>query len=79
DDNGDTDGNDDDGDNDDNDDDKESERVYTPPEFVPTHEEEKIDDEEKMNEEEEDDEVTKELYKDVNVNLGNKDADMTNA
>nr|GEU84433.1 putative transposase (putative), gypsy type [Tanacetum cinerariifolium] len=27
--------------------------------------------------EEEDDEVTKEFYKDVNVNLGNKDADMT--
>nr|GEV59060.1 hypothetical protein [Tanacetum cinerariifolium] len=35
-------------------------------------EEEKVDDEE-------DDEVTKELYKDVNVNLGNKDADMTDA
>ncbi|GKE84288.1 hypothetical protein Tco_1558030, partial [Tanacetum coccineum] len=35
-------------------------------------EEEKID-------EEEDDEVTKELYKDVNINLGNKDADMTDA
>nr|GFA60721.1 hypothetical protein [Tanacetum cinerariifolium] len=29
--------------------------------------------------EEEDDEVTKELYKDVNINLGNKDADMTYA
>ncbi|GJT50462.1 hypothetical protein Tco_0976619 [Tanacetum coccineum] len=29
--------------------------------------------------EEEDDDVTKELYKDVNVNLGNKDADMTKA
>ncbi|GKG30308.1 hypothetical protein Tco_0420206, partial [Tanacetum coccineum] len=28
---------------------------------------------------EEDDEVTKELYKDVNVNLGNKDADMIDA
>ncbi|GKD88904.1 hypothetical protein Tco_1364411 [Tanacetum coccineum] len=27
----------------------------------------------------EDDEVTKELYDDVNVNLGNKDAEMTNA
>nr|GEX28579.1 hypothetical protein [Tanacetum cinerariifolium] len=39
--------------------------------------EEKVDDEEKMNEE--DDEVTKELYKDVNVNLGNKDVDMTDA
>nr|GEZ98052.1 hypothetical protein [Tanacetum cinerariifolium] len=47
-------------------------------------EEEEYDDEfnveegEKM-EEEEDDEVTKELYKDVNVNLRNKDADMTDA
>ncbi|GJZ36082.1 hypothetical protein Tco_0581899 [Tanacetum coccineum] len=56
----------------------ESERVYTPPEFVPTNEEDKSDDEEKMDEEDDDD-VTKELYKDVNVNLGNKDADMTNA
>nr|GEV38340.1 reverse transcriptase domain-containing protein [Tanacetum cinerariifolium] len=36
------------------------------------------DDNEKMDEEE-DDEVTKELYKDVNVNLENKDADMTDA
>ncbi|GJY34574.1 hypothetical protein Tco_0419043 [Tanacetum coccineum] len=41
-------------------------------------EEEKIEDEETMDEEE-DDEVTKELYDDVNVNLGNKDTDMTNA
>nr|GEY02195.1 ribonuclease H-like domain-containing protein [Tanacetum cinerariifolium] len=39
-------------------------------------EEENIDDEEKIDEEE-DDEVTKELYNDVNVNLGNRDADMT--
>nr|GEX95206.1 hypothetical protein [Tanacetum cinerariifolium] len=36
------------------------------------------DDEETMYDDE-DDEVTKELYEDVNVNLGNKDADMTNA
>ncbi|GJR14513.1 hypothetical protein Tco_0797165 [Tanacetum coccineum] len=55
----------------------ESERVYTPPKFVPTNEEEKSDDEEKMDEEEYD--ITKELYKDVNMNLGNTDADMTNA
>ncbi|GKC16810.1 hypothetical protein Tco_1013592, partial [Tanacetum coccineum] len=41
-------------------------------------EEEKVNDEEKLDEEE-DDEVTKELYKDVNVNLGNEDAKMTNA
>ncbi|GJZ95505.1 hypothetical protein Tco_0667839 [Tanacetum coccineum] len=42
------------------------------------HEEEKeddVDDEEKIKE----DDVTKELYEDVNVNLGNKDDDMTNA
>ncbi|GKE15533.1 hypothetical protein Tco_1423110 [Tanacetum coccineum] len=40
-------------------------------------EEEKVDDEEKMDEE--DDEVTKELYKDVNVNLRSKDTDMADA
>ncbi|GKB50991.1 hypothetical protein Tco_0901744 [Tanacetum coccineum] len=65
------DGNDDDDANDDdnqegddmNDDDEETDK-----------EEENIDDEETM-----DDEVTKELYKDVNVNLGNKDTEMTNA
>nr|GEU52777.1 retrovirus-related Pol polyprotein from transposon TNT 1-94 [Tanacetum cinerariifolium] len=39
-------------------------------------EEEKVDDEEKMDKE--DDEITKELYKDVNVNLGNEDANMIN-
>ncbi|GKA22536.1 hypothetical protein Tco_0708498 [Tanacetum coccineum] len=55
---------------------KESERVFTPPEFVPTNDEEKIDDEVKMDEEEDAD-VTKLLYKDVNVNLGSKDANMT--
>nr|GFA41608.1 hypothetical protein [Tanacetum cinerariifolium] len=41
-------------------------------------EEEEIDDEEIMDDEE-DDEVTKDLYDDVNVNLGNEDTDMTNA
>ncbi|GJR38961.1 hypothetical protein Tco_1214645 [Tanacetum coccineum] len=40
-------------------------------------EEERFDDEETMNDDE-DDEVTKELYKDVNVNLGNEDTEMTN-
>ncbi|GJT97241.1 hypothetical protein Tco_1092759 [Tanacetum coccineum] len=40
-------------------------------------EEEKIDDEETVDEEE-DDEVTKELYDDVNVNLGNEDTEMNN-
>ncbi|GJV01508.1 hypothetical protein Tco_1335077 [Tanacetum coccineum] len=41
-------------------------------------EEENIDDEETMYDDE-DDEVTKELYEDVNVNLGNVDTEMTNA
>ncbi|GJR20305.1 hypothetical protein Tco_0968832 [Tanacetum coccineum] len=50
-----------------NDDDKETDK-----------EEEKIDDEETIDDEE-DDEVTKELYKDVNVNLGNEDTEMTDA
>nr|GFD49175.1 hypothetical protein [Tanacetum cinerariifolium] len=40
-------------------------------------EEEKINDEETIDEG--DDEVTKEMYDDVNVNLGNKDTDITNA
>ncbi|GJW09979.1 hypothetical protein Tco_1575806 [Tanacetum coccineum] len=53
--------------NDTNDDDEETDK-----------EEEKINDEEKMDEEK-DDEVTKELYNDVNVNLGNRDVDMTDA
>ncbi|GKD32016.1 hypothetical protein Tco_1242794 [Tanacetum coccineum] len=52
--------------------DDDSERVHTPPEFVPTYDEEKMD-------EDDDDKVTKELYKDVNVNLRNEDAEMTNA
>nr|GEX47745.1 hypothetical protein [Tanacetum cinerariifolium] len=66
DDNDDDDGNDDDSDNDDDngitDDDGEKE---------------KSDDEEKMYEEEDDD-VTKELYEDLNITQGLKDADMTN-
>ncbi|GKD06972.1 hypothetical protein Tco_1186657, partial [Tanacetum coccineum] len=41
-------------------------------------EEDKIDDEETMIDDE-DDEVTKELYEDVNVNLGYEDTEMTNA
>ncbi|GKD63761.1 hypothetical protein Tco_1305869, partial [Tanacetum coccineum] len=68
-----------DGDDDDaNDDDKqESDNTYDDDEET-DKEEEKIDDEETMDEEE-DDEVTKELYDDVNVNLGNEDTKMTNA
>ncbi|GKA42554.1 hypothetical protein Tco_0735214, partial [Tanacetum coccineum] len=53
------------------------ERVYTPSDYELTNDE-NINDEEMMDEEEED-EVTKELYKDVNMNLGNKDTEMTNA
>ncbi|GKD41907.1 hypothetical protein Tco_1266552 [Tanacetum coccineum] len=45
-------------------------------EYYEKEEVEKIDNEEKMDEKE-DDEVTKELYDDVNMNLGNRDADMT--
>nr|GEU55847.1 hypothetical protein [Tanacetum cinerariifolium] len=71
-------GKDDDDDDDyDNDDDDIDERVYTPLDYE-LHDEETIDDEEKIDEEEDDD-VTKELYKYVNVNLGHKDADMTDA
>ncbi|GKB38699.1 hypothetical protein Tco_0883641 [Tanacetum coccineum] len=51
-------------------------RVYTPPYYQLT-EEEMIDDKEKMDKEAED-EVTKELYTDMNVNLGTEDAEMTN-
>ncbi|GJR49104.1 hypothetical protein Tco_1317207 [Tanacetum coccineum] len=54
-----------------------NERVHTPEDYELT-DEEKIDDEEKMDEEKDDD-VTKELYKDVNVNLGKKDVEMTDA
>ncbi|GJX80893.1 hypothetical protein Tco_0329042 [Tanacetum coccineum] len=67
----------------------ESDRIKVPvldqstTEFYEEEEEEyddefNIEEDEKMDEEE-DDEVTKELYKDVNVNLGNKDVDLTNA
>ncbi|GJV56393.1 retrovirus-related pol polyprotein from transposon TNT 1-94 [Tanacetum coccineum] len=61
----------------------ESDRIKIPvlnqssTEYYKEEEKEKVDDEEKMDEE--DDEVTKELYKDVNVNLGNEDTDMTDA
>nr|GEW53397.1 hypothetical protein [Tanacetum cinerariifolium] len=46
-------------------------------EYYEEKEEEKVNDEEKMDKE--DNEVTKELYKDVNMNLRNKDVDMTDA
>ncbi|GKF68647.1 hypothetical protein Tco_0198326, partial [Tanacetum coccineum] len=52
--------------------------VYTPPDYQLSEEEEKNDDEGMMDEEEED-EVTKELYKYVNINLGTEDAEMTYA
>ncbi|GKE63236.1 hypothetical protein Tco_1513603 [Tanacetum coccineum] len=87
-------GNDDDDDDDDDDDGTESERTESDKIKIPDlnksnskehdDEEEEYDDEfnveegENMDEEENDD-VTKELYKDVNVNLGNKDAEMTKA
>nr|GEX17139.1 hypothetical protein [Tanacetum cinerariifolium] len=62
---------------DDDDDNKEDDDKNDDEEETDREEEEKIDDEENMDEEE-DDKVTKELYKDVNVNLGNEDAEMTN-
>nr|GEX50277.1 hypothetical protein [Tanacetum cinerariifolium] len=68
-----------DGDDDDNDayddDNQEDYDKNDDEEETDKEEEEKVDDEEKMDED--DDDVTKELYKDVNVNLGNEDADMT--
>ncbi|GKD39547.1 hypothetical protein Tco_1259754, partial [Tanacetum coccineum] len=67
-------GNDDD-DNDDANDEQEGDDTNDDDED--TDKEEKIDDEETMYDDE-DDEVTKELYKDVNVNLGNEDTEMTN-
>ncbi|GJX31012.1 hypothetical protein Tco_0240867 [Tanacetum coccineum] len=54
-----------------------NERVHTPSYYEPSNDE-KIDDEAKMNEEE-DDEISKELYDDVNVNLGKEDIDITQA
>ncbi|GKB56871.1 hypothetical protein Tco_0913057 [Tanacetum coccineum] len=65
-------------DNDANDDDNQEDYDKNNDDEEIDKEEENIDDEEKMDKEE-DDEVTKELYKDVNVNLGNVDAEMTNA
>ncbi|GJW00228.1 RNA-directed DNA polymerase, eukaryota, reverse transcriptase zinc-binding domain protein [Tanacetum coccineum] len=62
----------------------ESDRIKIPildqstTEYYEEKEEEKIDDEETMYDDEYD-EVTKESYEDVNVNLGNKDTEMTNA
>ncbi|GJU90769.1 hypothetical protein Tco_1303192 [Tanacetum coccineum] len=77
----------------DHDDDSDDERTESDSDEIPDpnksneehdEEEEEYDDEFNVKEgetidEEEDDEVTKESYKDVNVNLGNKDADMTDA
>nr|GEV93254.1 retrovirus-related Pol polyprotein from transposon TNT 1-94 [Tanacetum cinerariifolium] len=75
----DDDGNDDDsndGDVDDDDDDnQEDDDMYDDDEEA--DKKEKIDNEETMDENE--DEVTKELYNNVNVNLGNRDADMSDA
>ncbi|GKA46555.1 hypothetical protein Tco_0739438 [Tanacetum coccineum] len=62
----------------------ESDRIKIPlldqstTEYYEEEEEEKIDDEETRYDDK-DDEVTKELYKYVNINLGNKDVDMTDA
>nr|GEU38837.1 hypothetical protein [Tanacetum cinerariifolium] len=93
--NDDDDNNDDDDMNDDDDDDEtDSERTELDKIKIPNlnkssfkeHDEEQeeyddefnVEEEEKMDEEEDED-VTRELYKDLNMNLGNKDADMTEA
>nr|GEV73575.1 hypothetical protein [Tanacetum cinerariifolium] len=62
----------DDADNNDDDSDDNDEKEEEYDDEFNIEEDEKID-------EEDDDEVTKELYKDLNVNLGNKYADMTDA
>ncbi|GJT83000.1 hypothetical protein Tco_1057342 [Tanacetum coccineum] len=62
----------------DDDDNDEQEGDDTNDDDEDTDKEEKIDDEETMYDDEKD-EVTKELYKDVKVNLGNEDTEMTNA
>nr|GFC78112.1 hypothetical protein [Tanacetum cinerariifolium] len=83
------------GGSDDHDDDTDDERMKFDRDEIPDpdpnqsneehdEEEEEYDDEFNIGNEEtmyddEDDEVTKELHEDVNVNLGNKDANMTNA
>ncbi|GJZ40740.1 hypothetical protein Tco_0587626 [Tanacetum coccineum] len=74
DDNDDDDGDNDDGDDNDSNDDDEaaSERIELDREEIPNLNQSNNDDKEKMDKEE-DDEVTKELYKDVNVNLGTED------
>ncbi|GKB60334.1 hypothetical protein Tco_0916520 [Tanacetum coccineum] len=86
----DADNNDDDSDDNDKNDDERTEsdrdEIPDPNKTNEEHDEEEeeyddefnIEEDEKMDEEK-DDEVTKELYKDVNVNLGNKDADITDA
>nr|GEY56566.1 hypothetical protein [Tanacetum cinerariifolium] len=68
--------NDDNNDDDDKNDDDEVDS-YRTESSTKYDEEENVDDEEKIDEE--DDDVTKDLYKDVNVNSGNKDTDMTDA
>nr|GFB37037.1 hypothetical protein [Tanacetum cinerariifolium] len=80
---GDEDNNDDEGDQTEHEKEDVDERVHTHLDYEliddeKIHDEENIDDEERMDEEEEDWD-TKEMYKDVNVNLRNEDTEMTNA
>ncbi|GJS97164.1 hypothetical protein Tco_0804132 [Tanacetum coccineum] len=65
------------GDSEDEDDENDSDDLSDESDDDNDEEEEKIDDEEMMYNDE-DDEVTKDLYEDVNVNLGNDDTKMTN-
>ncbi|GJZ39087.1 hypothetical protein Tco_0585650, partial [Tanacetum coccineum] len=80
DDDGDNDDNDDNDDDDMNDDDDKTDSDRTDSDIIkisdPNRSSTESDKEEEKMDEEEDDDITKELYKDVNVNLGKKDADM---
>nr|GEZ17482.1 hypothetical protein [Tanacetum cinerariifolium]GEZ18277.1 hypothetical protein [Tanacetum cinerariifolium] len=72
--------NDDDGDNDDGDNNNNDDNDETDSDRTDLNQSSiKDDDEEEKIDEEEDDDVTEELYEDVNVNLGNRDTDMTDA
>ncbi|GKC29913.1 hypothetical protein Tco_1037207, partial [Tanacetum coccineum] len=48
---------------------EESERVHTPPEFIPTNDDDKIDDEETMDEEDDDESGFEQVEEDVHVTL----------
>nr|GEU56810.1 hypothetical protein [Tanacetum cinerariifolium] len=71
--------NDEDGDDDANDDDNQEVDDTNDNDEETDKKEDQFDDDEEKMDEEEDDEITKELHKDVNVNLRNEDANITDA